>query len=222
MMPLGYRFEPTDEELIHCYLEKKVKGLPLPWNVSIVERDLYGENANPWNVLSDNDPWDNYSITWDRDRMKSTVKKKLYVFTNLSKISKKRTERRAGCGTWNGQTSGKSIKNSNGEIIGSGKMLSFEVKVDSDEIKKIYAHWLMHEYSLAGVSLEEHTSKDYVICKITKILKLPKKDRPVVGFTYQTGYEIIEELGKKRSTTMEDCPHGNRKQKKKSIFLEGF
>ncbi|KAL2509963.1 NAC transcription factor 25-like [Forsythia ovata] len=171
-MPPRYHFEPIDEELIHCYLEKKAKGQPLQQNVSIAERDLYGENANPWNVLSDNDPWDNYSTTWDKDRMKNTVKKNLHVLTKLSKISKKRTEIRAGCGTWDGQTSTKSIKNSN-----------------------------------------EHTSKDDVICKITKILKLPKTDHPVVGFIDQIGCEIIEELGKKRSITMEDCPHGNKKQK---------
>ncbi|CAI9773751.1 unnamed protein product [Fraxinus pennsylvanica] len=217
--PPGYRFQPTDEELILFYLQKKAKNLPMPWNSSIVERDLYGEHATPWNVFSDNDPWD-ISISRGKDGTNS-MKITLYVFTKLLKIGKKRTERRAGCGTWDGQTGAKMIKNCNGEIIGSSKMLSFEAKEDSDAIKKIHGHWIMHEYSLDGVSLNEHTSKDYVICKITRILMAPRDQPDVVQFADEIGTairggenpRIDEELSKKRCTTVEDCPHANKKAK---------
>ncbi|CAA2959899.1 NAC transcription factor 25-like [Olea europaea var. sylvestris] len=216
--PPGYRFQPTDQELIIFYLEKKAKNLPLPWNCSIVERDLYGEHATPWNVFSDNDPWD-ISITSERDRKKST-KMTLYVFTKLLKFGKKRTERRAGCGTWDGQTGAKIIENWNGEIIGSSKMLSFEAKIDSDVIKKNHGHWIMHEYSLDGVSLNERTCKDYVICKITKILTVPR-DQPVFQFadeirTVMRGGEntrINKEL-------VEDCPRANKKQKVEDPLMD--
>lgn len=80
-------------------------------------------------MFNENDPWD-ISITLDKDRMKG-MKIALYVFTKLLKFGKKRIERRAGCGTWDDQTGAKIIKNCNGKIIGSSKMLSFKAKEDS-------------------------------------------------------------------------------------------
>ncbi|CAA2959900.1 NAC transcription factor 29-like [Olea europaea subsp. europaea] len=193
--PPGYRFYPIDKELILFYLEKKAKNLPLPWNCSIVERDLYGENATPWNVFSHNDPWD-ISITRDKDRKKS-MKMTLYVFTKLLKFGKKRTERRANCGTWDGQTGAKIIKNCN-DI---GLCTSTPSALD-------------------GVSLNEHTSKDYVICKTTKILTAPR-DQPVVRFVDEIGTamrggenpRINEEL-------VENCPHANQKQKVEDPLMD--
>jgi len=38
--PPGYRFRPYDHELVLHYLDKKVKGLPLPMN-RIINADLY-------------------------------------------------------------------------------------------------------------------------------------------------------------------------------------
>lgn len=40
VIPTGYRFAPTDEELITQYLAEKVKGKPLPSN-TIREVDIY-------------------------------------------------------------------------------------------------------------------------------------------------------------------------------------
>ncbi|KAL2462965.1 Uncharacterized protein Fot_54202 [Forsythia ovata] len=71
----------------------------------------------------------------------------------------------------------------------------------------------MHEYSLEGVPLEDGASKIYVICKITKILK----DRPMRGCENP---RIVEELGKKRSRTMEDSLHANKKQKDQNCFRD--
>lgn len=47
--PPGFRFHPSDEELIVHYLQKKVTSHPLPASV-IAEIDLY--KYNPWELPS--------------------------------------------------------------------------------------------------------------------------------------------------------------------------
>ncbi|KAK6132398.1 hypothetical protein DH2020_033837 [Rehmannia glutinosa] len=152
MIPPGYRFRPTDQQLINHYLLRKAIGLPIPW--SILEKDLYGENANPWDVFSDvsDSAWD---IVKDVNRV-------IYVFTKLSKVNAEKTRiaRRAGCGTWEGQTTRK-IFNASKKLIGFMKMFSFKVTKEGGSEDRD-DHWIMHEYSLAGVSLQyELKYKDY-------------------------------------------------------------
>jgi hypothetical protein len=52
MMLVGFRFTPSDEELISNYLLKKVKTEKIPWD-GIRVYDIYGENplANLWRFL---------------------------------------------------------------------------------------------------------------------------------------------------------------------------
>ncbi|KAL2548950.1 NAC transcription factor 25-like [Forsythia ovata] len=109
IMPLGYRFEPTDEELIRFYLSEKAFGQPLPRSF-IMEKELYGDNANPWDVFSDTDPWKT-ETKFDENETKS-IKNTIFVFTKLSKISPKRISRKAGCGLWDGQTGAITINDS--------------------------------------------------------------------------------------------------------------
>ncbi|KAJ6420883.1 hypothetical protein OIU84_028291 [Salix udensis] len=44
-LPIGYRFHPTDEELVVHYLKRKVLGLPLPASV-IPEFDVFQNNPS--------------------------------------------------------------------------------------------------------------------------------------------------------------------------------
>ncbi|KAJ6298832.1 hypothetical protein OIU76_019905 [Salix suchowensis] len=46
-LPIGYRFHPTDEELVVHYLKRKVLGLPLPASV-IPEFDVF--QTDPWSL----------------------------------------------------------------------------------------------------------------------------------------------------------------------------
>ncbi|CAD6264830.1 unnamed protein product [Miscanthus lutarioriparius] len=48
-LPPGFRFRPTDEELVVQYLRRKAFGVPLPAAVIPVVRDLY--NLDPWDVV---------------------------------------------------------------------------------------------------------------------------------------------------------------------------
>ncbi|KAG8379141.1 hypothetical protein BUALT_Bualt07G0057300 [Buddleja alternifolia] len=181
MVPEGFRFVPTEEELISSYLLKKAMGLPLP-SKHILEKDLYGEKASPWDVLSDVSKayWDlHVPVNHDDEKEIKKVKKTIYVFTRLKRVNGRRgNARSAGCGTWKGQTVGRKIcKGSTREEIGLMKMFTF---IPNNKAGLIKDHWNMHEYSLSGVSLscdEVKNNKDYVICRITReiILKKEKK-----------------------------------------------
>lgn len=46
-LPPGFRFHPTDEELVIHYLKKKVESLPIPAAI-IAEVDLY--KFDPWEL----------------------------------------------------------------------------------------------------------------------------------------------------------------------------
>ncbi|XP_059432120.1 NAC domain-containing protein 41-like [Corylus avellana] len=140
MMPVGFRFEPTDEELVGFYLLNKVRGEDLGWD-GIGEFDIYGETA-PWQFCGDQE--------------------KLYVFTRLKNLSKNRVARTAGCGgVWHENSSDK-IYDAQGDVIGARKLFSFKVKEGSC-MKK--SNWIMHEFSLVG---EGERTTDWVLCTIQK------------------------------------------------------
>ena len=46
-LPIGFRFRPTDEELLVHYLRRKVLAVPLPASV-IPELDVFG--TDPWGL----------------------------------------------------------------------------------------------------------------------------------------------------------------------------
>ena len=46
-MPIGFRFHPTDEELVVHYLKRKASSLPLPASV-IPEFDVF--ETDPWSL----------------------------------------------------------------------------------------------------------------------------------------------------------------------------
>jgi hypothetical protein len=47
-LPPGFRFKPTDQELVVQYLRRMAFGVPLPAAVIPVVRDLYG--IDPWDI----------------------------------------------------------------------------------------------------------------------------------------------------------------------------
>ncbi|KAH6824305.1 hypothetical protein C2S53_018930 [Perilla frutescens var. hirtella] len=175
-IPIGFCFDPTDEELITGILFQKVMGFPLPWN-GIAEKELYGDNAAPWDVFSDIDDGENCSLYCNTKKEGDTTKKSVYVLTKVPN-SKKRNSRTSGCGRWSSHTGPKTIMHSTtGDIIGLMRMLSFKsLKKTTEAVNgdDDLGHWIMHEYSLSGSALMEigeRNNNDLVLCKITKCTK---------------------------------------------------
>ncbi|KAL3510614.1 hypothetical protein ACH5RR_030015 [Cinchona calisaya] len=151
--PIGFYFRPSGEELINL-LSLKVTNQKLPHN-TVVEKTLYGNDAEPWKVFNDDDNWQIFD-----ESGRDNTKRILYVFTKLSRMSANKIARTAGFGTWEGQSKAKDVLNDGGDqVIGSMKMLNFVLNSGSEAIKN---GWIMHEYSL------REGSNDYVICRIIR------------------------------------------------------
>ncbi|KAL3620386.1 hypothetical protein CASFOL_035298 [Castilleja foliolosa] len=172
--PAGYRFVPTDDELITHYLSKKVKNEPLPV-ADMREVKLYShpphELAGKYTQLGD---------------------KEWYFFTPRDRKYPKgyRPRRSVGdIGYWKATGAEKPIKSKEGVQIGNKTSLVFYYgKPKSGQEKK--TNWIMHEYKLHTPSKTGHESShkkfdDYALCKIyEKAERLNKK---------QNDQEIIEE-----------------------------
>ncbi|KAL5724777.1 hypothetical protein ACHQM5_007997 [Ranunculus cassubicifolius] len=126
----GYRFCPTDEEIVDFYLQKKLKEEPLSHPDPILSRDLFGDEE-PSQIF---------------DSLGISRKEHLYFYTHLRnkfKTNRNIKERCAGKGNWKMQ-SGKQkgvIFNEEGIIIGSKITLNF-----FDQMSK-RTPWIMTQYT---------------------------------------------------------------------------
>ncbi|KAJ7960396.1 NAC domain [Quillaja saponaria] len=131
--PIGYRFQPTDTEVIVHYLSKKVIGKQLPY--AIQELDVY--EKEPWLIFDKNS------------------RETFYVFTKLKKKKKdSRADRVVGCGTWKGQNCKEIKDDQDDKVIGYNRAFVFQEnkRKCSSEFKGIAesnGHWIMHEFSLS-------------------------------------------------------------------------
>ncbi|XP_057504073.1 NAC domain containing protein 52-like isoform X2 [Actinidia eriantha] len=146
VIPAGFKFRPTDQQLIHDYLFNKIVGKELPFEGIIFERDVYEEQVLSEIFRSWNESGDTRS----------------YFFTRLKKKAANYC-RTVGNGTWRSQYS-RVINDGESNTIGIKR--SFEY-MNSGSVQ--HKKWIMMEFSLAGVSLEHpRSSKDYVICMLQK------------------------------------------------------
>ncbi|XP_004301620.1 PREDICTED: protein CUP-SHAPED COTYLEDON 2 [Fragaria vesca subsp. vesca] len=147
-LPPGFRFHPTDEELITFYLASKVYNGAF-CGVDIAEVDL--NRCEPWELpdvakMGDKE-WYFFSL---RDRKYPTGL---------------RTNRATGAGYWKATGKDKEVYSaSSGALLGMKKTLVF-YKGRAPRGQK--TKWVMHEYRLDGdFSSYRHTCKDeWVICR---------------------------------------------------------
>ncbi|KAL5546186.1 hypothetical protein UlMin_005873 [Ulmus minor] len=157
ILPPGFRFHPSDEELIIYYLQNKVTSSPLPASI-IADIDLY--KYNPWELpdkaVFGDEEWFFFS---PRDRK----------YPNGS-----RPNRAAGSGYWKATGTDKHILTSSGiKSIGVKKALVF---YNGRPPKGVKTDWIMNEYRLLDTMIWSTASKrkgsmrldDWVLCRIRK------------------------------------------------------
>ncbi|URE27890.1 NAC domain-containing protein, partial [Musa troglodytarum] len=150
-LPPGFRFHPTDEELVVHYLCRKVAGLRLPVPI-IAEVDLYKH-----------DPW-------DLPEMALFGHKEWYFFTPRDRKHPNgtRPNRAAGGGYWKATGADKPVAPpGSSRAVGIKKALVF---YHGKAPKGAKTDWIMHEYRLADVDRSTNKGSlrldDWVLCHL--------------------------------------------------------
>ncbi|KAK2634125.1 hypothetical protein Ddye_028917 [Dipteronia dyeriana] len=146
----GFRFHPTDEELVRYYLKRKVCNKPLRFDpISVI--DVYG--SEPWDLPG-------------KSRLK-TRDLEWYFFSMLDKKygnGGNRTNRATEKGYW--KTTGKDRPIShNSRTVGMKKTLVYHLgRAPRGE----RSNWVMHEYRLVDEELKETgiLQDAFVLCRI--------------------------------------------------------
>ncbi|KAM1080491.1 hypothetical protein ACFX13_015417 [Malus domestica] len=166
-LPPGFRFQPTDEELVFQYLRCKVFSCPLPASIiPEINVCLY-------------DPWD----------LPGDLEQEKYFFSNRE--SKYRNGNRANrvtsSGYWKATGVDKKIVSSRkNNIVGKKKTLVF-YKGKSPNVSK--TDWIMHEYCLvnAETTASTHTTENaltpkgnWVLCRVFLKKRSGKTDEEIM------------------------------------------
>nr|VDD27371.1 unnamed protein product [Brassica oleracea] len=150
-LPAGFRFHPTDEELVKFYLCRRCASEPITVPV-IAEIDLY--KFNPWELPD----------------MALYGEKEWYFFSHRDRKypNGSRPNRAAGTGYWKATGADKPIGKP--KTLGIKKALVFYAGKAPRGVK---TNWIMHEYRLANVDRSASSNKmnnlrldDWVLCRI--------------------------------------------------------
>ncbi|KAF8663830.1 hypothetical protein HU200_055164 [Digitaria exilis] len=140
LLPPGFRFEPTDEEVISYYLLRRIRGHPLPAGDILDDDPL---SAPPWLLLG-----------------KHGRKGDAFFFAAGRAMNGKGSRQKRSCaggGTWEGQGRRRATAKGGGE----GERLRVRVRGEEIEWQKYALNfheegvkgstgWVMHEYSITS------------------------------------------------------------------------
>lgn len=152
-LPIGFRFRPTDEELVIHYLKRKIHSVPLPASV-IPEHQVF--DSNPWDLPGD-------------------LKEKRYFFSKRKENVKNCSlVMQAGCGYWKKIGRDKpvvvSLYQNHHHIVGIKKTSVFCLKKRPQGMD---TRWIMHQFVLVDSIANLPSTKnmivqtgDWVVCRI--------------------------------------------------------
>ncbi|CAL5209043.1 unnamed protein product [Lathyrus oleraceus] len=149
----GFRFHPTDEELVIYYLKRKFFGKPFRFD-AIAEVDIY--KSEPWDLS-------------DKSRLK-TRDQEWYFFSALDKKygNGGRMNRATNRGYWKATGNDRPVKHDL-RTVGLKKTLVFHSGRAPDGKR---TNWVMHEYRLVEEEMERDGSGPsqpqdaYVLCRV--------------------------------------------------------
>nr|GME02513.1 protein BEARSKIN2 [Ipomoea batatas] len=151
-VPPGFRFHPTDEELLHYYLKRKVSYQKFELDV-IREIDL--NKIEPWDLQ-------------ERCKIGSTPQNDWYFFSHKDRKypTGSRTNRATNAGFWKATGRDKCIRNSF-QKIGMRKTLVF-YRGRAPHGQK--TDWIMHEYRLDDADDPQANPNEdgWVVCRVFK------------------------------------------------------
>ncbi|XP_016697153.1 NAC domain-containing protein 7 isoform X1 [Gossypium hirsutum] len=149
-VPPGFRFHPTDEELVAYYLRKKITSRRIDLDV-IRDVDLYKI-----------EPWDLQELC----RIGTEEQNEWYFFSHKDKKypTGTRTNRATAAGFWKATGRDKAIYSKH-DLIGMRKTLVF-YKGRAPNGQK--SDWIMHEYRLETDENGTPQEEGWVVCRVFK------------------------------------------------------
>ncbi|KAL8268108.1 hypothetical protein R6Q59_001906 [Mikania micrantha] len=159
-LPPGFRFHPTDEELITFYLCQKISDSSFT-SKAVAEVDL------------------NKCEPWDLPAKASMGEKEWYFFSLRDRKypTGLRTNRATVAGYW--KTTGKDKEIfSGGVLVGMKKTLVF---YRGRAPKGEKTNWVMHEYRLETTHTFKPNKEEWVVCRIFQKTTIAKKPMPTVS-----------------------------------------
>ncbi|KAK8469157.1 hypothetical protein PHAVU_005G007900 [Phaseolus vulgaris] len=191
-VPPGFRFHPTDEELVDYYLRKKITSRRIDLDV-IKDVDLYKI-----------EPWDLQELC----RIGTEEQNEWYFFSHKDKKypTGTRTNRATAAGFWKATGRDKAIYSKH-ELIGMRKTLVF-YKGRAPNGQK--SDWIMHEYRLEtdenGTPQQE---EGWVVCRVFKkrlptMRKLSEHDSPC---WYDEQVSFMQDMDSPKQTSQPNLPY---------------
>ncbi|XP_039117179.1 NAC domain-containing protein 30-like [Dioscorea cayenensis subsp. rotundata] len=149
-IPPGFRFHPTEEELVGYYLTRKVTSQHIDIGI-ISEVDLYG--IEPWDIQ-------------DRCKHGYEDQSEWYFFSYKDRKypSGTRTNRATAAGFWKATGRDKAVFSRN-KVIGLRKTLVFYKGRAPNGMK---TNWIMHEYRLQTGENLPFQMEGWVVCRAFK------------------------------------------------------
>ncbi|KAG0579356.1 hypothetical protein M758_4G093600 [Ceratodon purpureus] len=171
-VPVGFRFHPTDEELVGYYLPKKVGAMKIDLDL-IRDLDLY--KLEPWDLqelckiqADSNEKQTDYYFFSRKDRKYPTGN---------------RANRATTKGFWKATGRDKPIHTKLQTVIGMRKTLVFYQGRAPHGVK---TDWIMHEFRLDdGPGRPAHEDGGWVVCRVfkkNKNLKMKMMERATVSY----------------------------------------
>ncbi|XP_057832112.1 NAC domain-containing protein 7 [Cryptomeria japonica] len=177
-VPPGFRFHPTDEELVDYYLRKKVASKRIDLDV-IRDIDLY--KIEPWDLQ-------------EKCKIGSEEQTEWYFFSHKDKKypTGTRTNRATAAGFWKATGRDKAIY-SKLHLIGMRKTLVF-YKGRAPNGQK--SDWIMHEYRLETNENGTPQEEGWVVCRVFKkrITTQRKGNDHDSGCWYEDQVNLLPEL----------------------------
>ncbi|KAH6776673.1 vascular related NAC-domain protein 7 [Perilla frutescens var. hirtella] len=149
-VPPGFRFHPTEEELVGYYLNRKIDNLKIDLDI-INDIDLY--KMEPWDIQ-------------DRCKLGYEEQNEWYFFSHKDRKypTGTRTNRATTAGFWKATGRDKAVM-SKEKIIGMRKTLVF-YKGRAPNGRK--TDWIMHEYRLQTSENGPPQEEGWVVCRAFK------------------------------------------------------
>ncbi|RWW32678.1 hypothetical protein GW17_00002644 [Ensete ventricosum] len=145
-LPPGFRFHPTDEEIITHYLAPKT-------------------NNNRFSARAIGDVDLNKCEPWDLPRKARMGEEEWFFFCQKDRKYQTgtRTNRATEAGYWKATGKGKEIYRGRGVVVGMKKTLVF---YRGRAPKGQKTSWVMHEYRLQGSDAPKSVEDEWVVCRV--------------------------------------------------------